>query len=170
VTVEFNSYEQAVQDVVTGVIGEMEPSEQQLVTDMLRHRSTRRGKRESAAVGFGVGDAADFLSPYVIAATLWYAKLWFDEGKSAVESRTRRRVQAIFNRKRNTVEPSQLPPRPAGREIAPDELMQHYDAVRAFVVAMGLDDAKADLLASAVVGRMITVVGRSPGGDDAGQQ
>ena len=52
-----------------------------------------------------MSDVVQWTSPYVVAAATWYAKIWYDEGKSIVEARTRKMIARISKKA--------LPPNPA---------------------------------------------------------
>lgn len=152
-----DEYGRVVEEVSRDVIGELKPSERNLVEDVLALRHRRRRLRTSRAVGFGVPEAVDFLSEPVVAAVGWYARIWFDEGKSVVESGTRRLVRKLRNRKGDQDAPTP-PARPKGIDLSPEELSEHVRAVKLFMVAMGLDEAKADPAAAAIVAFTLALI------------
>lgn len=108
--------------------------------------------RRPDTVGFGVEDAVQWASPYVVAAALWYGTVLFDEAKSVVEERTRATVRKLTRRKTVKVAPPEIAD---GARLTEAERTEHVQRVRAYAVSLGLDETRAALLADAVVGSML---------------
>lgn len=150
-----SEYDRVVEEVSRDVIGELKPSERNLVEDVLALRHRRRRLRTSRAVGFGVPEAVDFLSYSVVGAVSWYAWIWFDEFKSVVESRTRRFARKTFRKilDRKSDQDAPTPPvRPKGTDLSPEELSEHQSAVKSYLVVIERwAEAEADPAAVRIV-------------------
>lgn len=150
-------FDHAIVQAARVAVTATEPAELELLEDMLDPPRKLFRWPGGDAVGFGAADLVHWASPYAIAAAIWYGRIWYDEGKSVVESRTRKLVSKLLAGKKTAeVEP---PRRPEGVQLTPEQQRAHIAIVKRYVVVLGMDEAQAELLARAIVGSLITGAG-----------
>lgn len=155
-------FDQAVVRAARAAVSEVDEHELPLLEDVLDPPRRLFPRWKSEAVGFGVDDAVHWVSPYAVAAALWYSRIWYDETKSVVESRTRKFVRALL---RQEAPPEVEPPAPVAHTgLTGEQLSGHVRAVHQYAVALGLDEARAEVLAKAMVGALLDPPGDTPGG------
>ena len=151
---KLTAFDQAVTRAARAAVAASEPAELELLEDMLDPPRRLFRWPGTEAVGFGAADLVHWASPYAIAAAIWYGRIWYDEGKSVVESRTRKLVRKLLDGKKAAeVEP---PRRPEGVRLTPEQQRVHIATVKKYVVVLGMEEAQADLLARAIVGALVT--------------
>lgn len=127
------------------------PHEVDLLADLLNPPRRWWGSR---AVGFGSADTVQWVSPFVVAAVAWYGRIWFDEGKSAVEAHGRKLARKLARRLAGNPDPEPVRPRPM-EPMSAVTIEEHIRQVRQYLAVLGLDDIRAELIARAVVARFV---------------
>ncbi|MFC4851869.1 hypothetical protein [Actinophytocola glycyrrhizae] len=149
----------STQTTIDGVIAEaaraavsaMRPNELPILEDIL-DPPHRRLFGNSDSVGFGVGELTEWVSPVCVAVVTWYARIWYTEGKSQIEKRTRKWISRRISRGGDE-EPT--PPARPELPMTSTQLEAHADEVARFAVTLGLDKRSAQLLGKAVVGAVV---------------
>ncbi|WP_327040048.1 hypothetical protein OG400_19115 [Micromonospora ureilytica] len=149
---ESTAFDLAVVRAARAAVLAVEPAELPLLEDLLDPPRQLFRWRRPDTVGFGVEDAVHWATPYAVAAALWYAKVWIDEGKSLVEERTRDVVRELLQRRQQAAPPT---PPSARTPLAAHDRAAHVRMVRDWAVQLGMEDVRADLLAHAVVGALL---------------
>lgn len=145
---KLSAFDMAVVNAARAAVISVQPEELPLLEDILNPPREYFRWRRSDVIGFGVEDAAHWASPYAVAAALWYGRIWFSEGKSIIEERTRGYIRRLADRQNAGVAP---PRRPApSQRPSEGEHAEHVRLVCQYVVSLGMD-SRAELLAQVVV-------------------
>ncbi|MFD6696498.1 hypothetical protein [Micromonospora aurantiaca (nom. illeg.)] len=159
---KLSAFDVAVANAARAAVGSVQPAELPLLEDILNPPREYFRWRRSDVIGFGVEDAVHWASPYAVAAALWYGRIWFDEGKSIIEERTRGYIRRLTDRQKVEVS---SPRRPAPSQRPSEaEHGEHVRLVYQYVVSLGMDDGRAELLAQAIVEAILRIE-EKPTGD-----
>ena len=161
----FTPYDYAVVQAAKAAIQAVAPAELPLLEDMLDPPRRLFRRRRSDSVGFGVDNAVHWLAPSVIAISLWYGRIWFDEGKSVIEARTRDLLSKGFSKVLGVKKIEEQPQPPTNGALTPQKIIQDIQAARTLLVSLGYDDRRAELTARAVVTAIITAATQSANDD-----
>ncbi|WP_306204353.1 hypothetical protein [Actinoplanes sp. RD1] len=156
-------FDEAVTRAARAAVQATDPDEMPLLDDLLDPPRHLFRWRRPDAVGFGVDDAVHWVSPYALAAALWFGRTVFDEGRSVVEERTRATVRNLLQRKKTDVPTAERAT--AGTRPVAAEHAEHVEQVRDYAISLGLDPQRAEILAEAVVGSILRTAARSDAGE-----
>jgi hypothetical protein len=137
---------EAAEQILTGLA----PDELPLLKQLMR-RPTWRDRFQGKAVGYGVDSAVTVVAPYVLLTVVWAKSIVENEAKSILGPRLRALTRRVLGVKDSEINPPDPP-----IEVNPEELVK---AVTEFAIDLGLKKAKAEVLASAVVGRVLPAKG-----------